>query len=374
MTNIAQFWSTRAWYNTIPDQGHTVVTGTTPTTYNPDGSLAVSYLMNGGKATVNLARFNGRVTARWFDPANGTYRVISGSPFSNSGSRSFTAPGKNSGGGADWVLVLETGVTSTPTLPAAASNLAASAVSTSQINLSWTDNSSNELGFRIDRATDSAFTQNVVSVTVSANVTSIQASGLAAGTTYFFRVHSTNNAGDSASSNIASATTQAAVEGPFGGTPAAVPGQIEAENFDTGGEGVAFHDTDSANQGGAYRPSEAVDIQATTDTGGGYNVGWIQQGEWLNYTVNVKAAGAYDLALRVSNPGAGGKLHVEIDGVNVTGSLTVPNTGDWQAWTTITKTGINLTAGQHVVKVSFDTNASSGAVTNLNWLSLTTRQ
>src|SRR5262249_25313036 len=181
----------------------------------------------------------------------------------------------------------------------------------------------------------------------------------------------TNAAGDSANSNTATTTTPAPVEGAFGGTPAAVPGKIEAENFDTGGEGVAFHDVDPANQGGAYRPSEAVDLQATTDTGGGFNVGWIQPGEWLKYTVNVTAAGAYDLALRVSNPGAGGKLHVEIDGVDVTGSLTVPNTGDWQTWTTITKTGINLTAGQHVVKVSFDSNATSGAVANLNWFRFT---
>src|SRR5262249_2368245 len=179
-----------------------------------------------------------------------------------------------------------------------------------------------------------------------------QASGLAAGTTYFFRSRSTNAAGDSANSNTATAATLVAVGGPFGGTPAAVPGKIEAENFDTGGEGVAFHDVDTANQGGAYRPGEAVDLQATTDTGGGFNVGWIQPGEWLAYTVNVTAAGAYDLALRVSNPRAGGKLHVEVDGVNVTGSLSVPNTGGWQTWRTITRAGINLTAGQHVVKVS----------------------
>jgi hypothetical protein len=370
MTNLTQFRATRAWYNTIPDQGHTVIAGSTPAVYNPDGSLAVAYLMNGGSATVNLARFNGGVTARWFDPANGTYQAIAGSPLTNAGITSFTAPGANGGGGADWVLVLETGATPTP--PAAPSNPVATAVSTSQINLSWTDNSSDETGFKIDRATDAGFTRNVVFATVGANVTGFQASGLAPGTTYFFRIRSTNATGDSVNSSTASAATPAAVEGPFGGTPEAIPGKIEAENFDTGGEGVAFHDVDTANLGGAYRPSEAVDIQATTDTGDGFNVGWIRAGEWLKYTVTVTTAGAYDLALRVSNTGSGGKLHVEVDGVNVTGRLKVPNTGGWQTWTTITKTGINLTAGQHVMKVSFDTNAGSGAVTNLNWLSFTT--
>lgn len=156
---------------------------------------------------------------------------------------------------------------------------------------------------------------------------------------------------------------------PFGGTPWAVPGPIEAENFDSGGEGVAYHDLEAANQGGSYRTSEGVDIQATTDAGGGFNVGWVRGGEWLKYTTNVASAGPYDLSLRLANPATGGSLHVEVDGVNVTGSLAVPNTGGWQNWTTINKTGISLSAGQHVVTIAFDVNASNGAVGNLNWFS-----
>jgi hypothetical protein len=158
-------------------------------------------------------------------------------------------------------------------------------------------------------------------------------------------------------------------ETPFGGTPWAIPGQIEAENYDNGGEGVAYHDLDTTNNGGSYRTTEAVDVQPTSDTGGGYNVGWIQAGEWLKYTVNVASTGSYDLALRLANTGTGAALHVEVDGVNVTGSLTVPNTGGWQTWTTVTKAGINLTAGQHIVKVSFDTAGTNGWVGNFNWMS-----
>src|SRR5690242_17504633 len=65
-----------------------------------------------------------------------------------------------------------------------------------------------------------------------------------------------------------------------------LPGQFEAENFDNGGEGVAYHDVEAANLGGQYRPTEGVDIQATSDTGGGFNVGWTKAGEWLRYAVN----------------------------------------------------------------------------------------
>jgi hypothetical protein len=158
------------------------------------------------------------------------------------------------------------------------------------------------------------------------------------------------------------------VESPYGGVAWSIPGTIQAENYDNGGEGVAYHDLDSTNNGGAYR-TDGVDIQPTSDTGGGYNVGWIQAGEWLKYTVNVATAGSYDLSLRLADTSTGGALHVEVDGVNVSGTLSVPNTGGWQTWTTITKTGINLTAGQHIVKVSFDTNGSNGWVGNLNWFS-----
>ena len=71
-----------------------------------------------------------------------------------------------------------------------------------------------------------------------------------------------------------SGATNASGSTPYGGTPWPVPGIIQAENFDNGGKGVAYFDTTRGNAGGAYRSTD-VDIQATSDTGGGYNVGWI---------------------------------------------------------------------------------------------------
>jgi hypothetical protein len=69
----------------------------------------------------------------------------------------------------------------------------------------------------------------------------------------------------------APATCRASFGGsvPYGGTPAAVPGVFEAENFDKGGQGLAYYDTTAGNRGVAYRPDEDVDIEATTDPQGG---------------------------------------------------------------------------------------------------------
>ena len=157
---------------------------------------------------------------------------------------------------------------------------------------------------------------------------------------------------------------------PYSGTAAAVPGVIEAENFDNGGEGLAYHDLGPGNSGGLYRVSD-VDIEASADTGGGYDVGWMQAGEWLKYTVTVGVAGAYRLDLRVAANGAGGTFHVEANQKDVTGPLTIPNTGGWQAWRTLSKTGVALSAGIQVLRVVIDAAGATGVVGNLNYLQVT---
>jgi len=154
---------------------------------------------------------------------------------------------------------------------------------------------------------------------------------------------------------------------PFGGTAASIPGPIEAENFDEGGEGIAYHDLTPGNSGGQYRQTD-VDIVTASDAGGGYALGYVAAGEWLQYSVSVAAAGSYTLEARVASVGAGGAFHVEVDGVDATGPLAVPNTGGWQNWLTISRAGLPLTAGSHVLRIVFDTNGASGYWGNLNYI------
>ena len=159
---------------------------------------------------------------------------------------------------------------------------------------------------------------------------------------------------------------------PYTGTPAPLPGTIQAENFDNGGPGVAYVDTTPVNSGGRYRPAEGVDIETTSDTGGGYNLGYVYPGEWLRYSVNVSTAGVYNLDIRVAVGGSGGVLHVEVDGENVTGPIAVSNTGGWQTWRTIRVPGVTLDNGPQVWRIVIDTaNTAGKSVANLNWLSAT---
>src|SRR5204863_494932 len=93
---------------------------------------------------------------------------------------------------------------------------------------------------------------------------------------------------------------------------------------------------------------------SSDSAGGGYVVNNFETGEWLNYTVNVQTATNYDIELRVSSQFSTSAFHVEIDGQNVTGSVVVPNTGNWNTFQWVGKKGIALTAGQHVLKVFAD--------------------
>lgn len=136
--------------------------------------------------------------------------------------------------------------------------------------------------------------------------------------------------------------------GPYHGRPVDLPGRVEAEDFDTSPREKAYWDTDDSNNGGAYRKT-GVDIQDCLE--GGYNLGWVESGEWLEYTVHVKKAGTYDIVCRTGSPQDGGKLHVEFNGVNKSGTVQAVNTGDWQNYTHLIKKNAYLEAGVQTMKV-----------------------
>ena len=160
-----------------------------------------------------------------------------------------------------------------------------------------------------------------------------------------------------------------AAESPYGGAPAAIPGTVQAENYDTGGQGVAYNVASTNGSANSYR-SDGIDLEVTTDTGGGYDLGCTTSGQWFKYTVNVATAGTYTVTFRVASESAiSDAFHIaNSSGTNMSGSIAVPDTGGWQTWTSVTAT-VTLPAGQQTLTIDQDT-----AGWNLNWFSFTSAE
>lgn len=133
-----------------------------------------------------------------------------------------------------------------------------------------------------------------------------------------------------------------------------IPGTIEAEHYNVGGEGYGYHDSDPANRGNSVR-TEGVDISAGPT--GNYNVGWSGDGEWLIYTVNVQEAGTYKVvASSSSSQGSGtpvGQLAIFVDDIELT-AVDVVGTGNWSNYSDQPASNdIQLEAGIHKIKVLY---------------------
>jgi hypothetical protein len=126
---------------------------------------------------------------------------------------------------------------------------------------------------------------------------------------------------------------------------------LEMENFN-GVEGIGYHDTDVANKGGQYRPSEGVDIEISPD--GGYNISYGDATEWLEYTINVPVSGRYSFDFYVASGANDVKFYLDYDG-KVSSTVTVLNTGGFQSWQ-IGSLSLNLNAGVQNIRfnINFD--------------------
>lgn len=168
------------------------------------------------------------------------------------------------------------------------------------------------------------------------------------------------------------------------GVPALVPGMIQASSFDTGGEGVSFHDTDVGNMGAilaaksnpkgpeaGFRTSEDVDVGSTragvdkTDDGtmlsaGQFYIGWTVTGEWVRYTINVKQSAMYTFGGLVATNDEGARVSFTIEDGTTTGSRALPWTRSTSVWHLANNLGgFYITAGLHVLTMRFE-------VANLN--------
>lgn len=254
-------------------------------------------------------------------------------------------------------------VTIASNIPSEPTSLVCATLSEKAIKLDWQASETDTLnGFIIERKLSSAASFTVVDM-VPGDIHTYTSSGLKDTTSYTFRVYAYNSAGKSAYSNEESATTLKLRRKAYKG-PHYIPGKIEIENFDDNGEGTAYHDLDAANQGKAYRLTEGVDIEACTDAGLGYNIGYVGNGEWLLYTVDSLTSGLYDINLRYSsNVVSTKKVNMYMNNI-LLGALSPTSTGGWQVWKTLTLPQVTINKGEvNLLKLSF-----VGADFNLNWI------
>ncbi|OWP63691.1 hypothetical protein CDA63_07845 [Hymenobacter amundsenii] len=171
------------------------------------------------------------------------------------------------------------------------------------------------------------------------------------------------------------------VRTPFLGSPVALPGVVKAVEYDFGGQGAAYNDSDVINQGFVRdntvpRGDEAVDTE--NGDGGTGNIGYTAPGEWVKYSVNVLRSGLYKVTARVaSGTATGGVLRLSLNDVDKTGSVTVANTGGFGTYQDLVINNVYLEASPNAVlkldivgsgfnfsKLTFEEQPAAGIVVN----------
>lgn len=151
---------------------------------------------------------------------------------------------------------------------------------------------------------------------------------------------------------VSTATLTVENQTPYNSNVQEVPGTIEFENFDTGGQGISYNENSNSNQGGANYRNEPVDIEATN--GGGYNISYVQTGEWLEYTINVLSSGIYSVNVTSASLTTDGSVKLLVDNQEVTPSLSLLKSGGWQEWKNSKFSNIILSKGNHVLRVEME--------------------
>lgn len=139
-----------------------------------------------------------------------------------------------------------------------------------------------------------------------------------------------------------------------------IPGTIYASDYDLGKLNVAYYDVDyqnvgggSWNSGGKYR-NDGVDIEYCTDfSSNGYNIGWIQNGEWVRYTIKSNQSGIYKIKINVASMNTGGQILLRLNGLVIGNLISVPNTNGWQNWQLVELNNVYIPVGTHQLEARF---------------------
>lgn len=152
---------------------------------------------------------------------------------------------------------------------------------------------------------------------------------------------------------------------PFHQVPAAVPGVLQSEDYDSGMESTAYHKVTPLKSTDNYRPGSGV---AVTPTNKGYAVTNTAAGDWIEYSIDVAQSGNYDLGVDVASQNGGGAFEVSFNGHNSIGEITVPATGSEETYQRV-DSKVLLSAGKQVMRLSFKRAAANGSAGNFDAIS-----
>ena len=270
---------------------------------------------------------------------------------------------------ADAVLKIDRTGAADTTPPPAPKSLTAGTPGSGAISLSWNPVQAADLAFHhVYHATSPGvppILANRIAV-VPAGQTSFVHGSVAMNVPHYYVVTSVDLNGNESG---AGREVLSEVESqPHGGPAWSVPGTIQCEDFDTGGQGIAYNDLTSSNAGGAYRPAEDVDVAPTNDAGGGHHVNGTNPAEWMDYTVRVQKTDSFNLDLRCLTPSAGSQVRVFVDGTAAGGVVSIPASGTWQ---TVTIPNIAMNEGLHTLRLSIIAAGVSGDAGSFNRFTLT---
>ncbi len=173
---------------------------------------------------------------------------------------------------------------------------------------------------------------------------------------YAFAVEATDNDGAVVRDVVRFSVTN---RQPFPSGRHDIPGTIEAEDFDAGGEGISYHDTTTGNSKGYHRTSDDVDIKFIGSDPSNFYITDAAASEWVEYSVTVDESGLYTLDMNMAAFNTGRRVEVLMDGLNISGIMQVIQTFDGEAFTSNIAEPILLTEGDHVLRVHFETSGTS---------------
>lgn len=222
------------------------------------------------------------------------------------------------------------------------------ATQTNFIRLTWENRTDSTKPIAIERATNS---NTYVSVgTLAASSTEYIDTDVIEGNTYTYRMFTYREDGTLLHGYPSRIVLNSTVQGAYQGQIQEIPGEIEPEFYDLGGENVAYHDNDAANQASDFRPGEGVDIGGNGT--GGYMLGYVEKDEWIEYTVDVKQEGLYDVKAMVASQIANGRFSITFSGNGASTTFDTPSTGSWVNMQEISaNTPIELNEGIQILRI-----------------------